>query len=161
MTDPDILEKLVLGEYYHYRRKIVVEWGHCDPAGIVYHPRFIEYLDGSVIGLFETALGMRKYAMREAYGMYGIPIVDLNVRFVGACRFGDEIEAHTAITAMNRSSMHLRVILTRQGRTMVDCSQMRVWCGLNPNNPSELKAVEIPPEVRRILTRRAPSYASA
>ena len=23
-------------------RELVVEWGHCDPAGIVFHPRYFE-----------------------------------------------------------------------------------------------------------------------
>ncbi len=36
---------------------LVMEWGHCDPAGIIFHPLFIEYFDWSCRVLFEKAAG--------------------------------------------------------------------------------------------------------
>src|SRR5215471_16262682 len=38
-----------------YRRQFTVEWGHCDPAGIVFNSRFFEYFDWSAWQLFEAA----------------------------------------------------------------------------------------------------------
>jgi 4-hydroxybenzoyl-CoA thioesterase len=30
-----------------FRRQLTVEWGDCDPAGIVFNPRFFEYFDAN------------------------------------------------------------------------------------------------------------------
>ena len=41
-------------------RIIRVQWGDCDPAGIVYYPRYFEWFDACTILLFEKATGMTK-----------------------------------------------------------------------------------------------------
>src|ERR1017187_5514616 len=37
-------------------RKVRIEWGDCDPAGIVFYPRYFEIFDASTSALFERAL---------------------------------------------------------------------------------------------------------
>jgi hypothetical protein len=44
--------------YLTHRRQLTVEWGHCDPAGIVFNSRFFEYFDHSTWLLFERALAL-------------------------------------------------------------------------------------------------------
>ena len=41
-----------------FRRQLTIEWGQCDPAGIVFNARFFEMFDISTWLLFETALGV-------------------------------------------------------------------------------------------------------
>ena len=36
-------------------RTIRVQWGDCDPAGIVFYPRYFEWFDACTILLFEKA----------------------------------------------------------------------------------------------------------
>ena len=38
-------------------RKVRIEWGDCDPAGIIFYPRYFEIFDASTSALFERALG--------------------------------------------------------------------------------------------------------
>ena len=45
------------------RRTVEIEWGDCDPAGIVYFPRYFEIFDASTAALFERALGITKAEM--------------------------------------------------------------------------------------------------
>ena len=42
-----------------YRRQFPIEWGHCDPAGIVFNSQFFEFFDWSAWKLFEAALGVK------------------------------------------------------------------------------------------------------
>ena len=57
-------------------RQVQIEWGHCDPAGIVFNSRFFEYFDWSTALLFERALGMSKAEAIRKYDAVGIPIVE-------------------------------------------------------------------------------------
>ena len=56
---------------------VTVEWGHCDPAGIVYFPNYFTYFDASTNALFLRALGCNKFEMLKRYGIVGIPLVVL------------------------------------------------------------------------------------
>ena len=40
-------------------RIVRIEWQHCDPAGIVFYPRYFAMFDTSTTYLFEKALGDR------------------------------------------------------------------------------------------------------
>ncbi len=41
-----------------HHKRLRVEWGHCDPAGIVFNSRFFEYFDWSTWEMFESVLGV-------------------------------------------------------------------------------------------------------
>ena len=38
------------------RRDVQIQWGDCDPANIVYYPRYFEMFDDSTSILFEACL---------------------------------------------------------------------------------------------------------
>jgi len=40
-------------------RKTRIEWGDCDPAGIIFYARYFEIFDVSTTVLIERALGMK------------------------------------------------------------------------------------------------------
>ena len=50
-------------------RLIRVQWGDCDPAGIVFYPRYFEWFDAGTILLFEKATGLTKIKMLAKYGL--------------------------------------------------------------------------------------------
>ena len=39
------------------KRERYVEWGDCDPAGIVFNPRFFEWFDAATAGIFTAVSG--------------------------------------------------------------------------------------------------------
>ena len=69
MLDNDNAPDYVGGEFVVNRRDLVVEWGHCDPAGIVFHPRFIEYFDWSSVALIEATTGLTQTELKAKYGL--------------------------------------------------------------------------------------------
>jgi len=83
-----------------YRRTFTVEWGHCDPAGIVFNSRFFEFFDWSSWLLFERALGVRPSALGPTFGIVGIPLVgsveSLNVSVAaGICLYATQAARHS------------------------------------------------------------------
>jgi 4-hydroxybenzoyl-CoA thioesterase len=57
--------------YFTSRTELMVEWGHCDPAGIVFNGRFFEYFDLSTWLLFEVALGVKRSEIAAVFGIVG------------------------------------------------------------------------------------------
>ena len=49
------------------RRTIRIAWGDCDPAGIVFYPRYFAMFDHSTVLLLEHALGFNKHELYRTY----------------------------------------------------------------------------------------------
>src|SRR5262245_42747443 len=90
-----------------YRRQFTVEWGHCDPAGIVFNSRFFEYFDWSAWRLFETALEVPPSELATAFGILGIPLVGAKARFLRPAKFNDVAEIASEVSKFGRSSFEV------------------------------------------------------
>ena len=88
-----------------YRREARIEWGDCDPAGIVFFPRYFAMFDSCTTALFSKALGMSKYQFTRHYKFEGYPMVDTRARFLKPTKFGDDVVIETEITEFRRSSL--------------------------------------------------------
>ena len=128
-------------------RALTIEWGDCDPAGIVFYPRYFAFFDRSTAALFEDALGMTKAAMIRAHRVVGFPMVDTRARFLRPCTFGDEVLIRSQVAAFRRSSFDVLHTLTRDGETAVEATETRVWAARDPDDPSRIKGVPLPRSV--------------
>jgi 4-hydroxybenzoyl-CoA thioesterase len=129
------------------RRNVRIVWGDCDPAGIVFYPRYFEMFDASTTALFERALGMTKFQFVKAYDSVGYPMVDTRARFLLPARYGDDVVIETEITEIKRSSFSLRHRLTKDGELAVEGFETRVWVGRDPADPDKIKARPLPEEL--------------
>jgi 4-hydroxybenzoyl-CoA thioesterase len=107
-------------------RTVRIEWGDCDPAGIIFYPRYFEIFDASTALLFERALGMTKFKMFKALEFSGFPLVRTRARFLKPTRFGDDVTVRSTIE-FGRSSFDVEHRLTLEDKTCVECSEKRVW----------------------------------
>ncbi len=126
------------------KRNVRIVWGDCDPAGIVFYPRYFEMFDASTTALFERALGMTKYEFVKAYDTVGYPMVDTRARFLLPTRYGDDVVIETEITEIKRSSFSLRHRLMKDGELAVEGFETRVWVGRDPADPDRIKAKPLP-----------------
>lgn len=130
-----------------YRRKFTIEWGYCDPAGIVFNAHFFEFFDWGSWSLFELALGVKPRDLFATYGILGIPLVDSGARFIAPARFGDVVELSSRISEFRRSSFDVEHRLEVHGDIAVEGKETRVWAGRDPADPDKIKSQPIPPEV--------------
>jgi len=129
------------------RRRFAIEWGHCDPAGIVFNGRFFEFFDWGTWALFEAALGVRQHDLLSTFGIFGLPLVDASARFLAPARFGDTVELVSQVIEFRRSSFDLTHQLMVRGELAIDGRETRVWAGRSPTDPSGIKSFPIPAEV--------------
>jgi 4-hydroxybenzoyl-CoA thioesterase len=107
-------------------RNVRIEWGDCDPAGIIFYPRYFEIFDASTAALFERALSITKLQMFKTFDFAGFPLVRTRARFLKPTRFGDDVTVETKIS-FGRSSFEIEHRLHLKGDTCVECSEKRVW----------------------------------
>jgi len=132
---------------FTFRRQLTIEWGHCDPAGIVFNPRFFEFFDASTWLLFEAALGVKAQDLASAYNIVGIALVDARANFLKPARFGDVVELASRISEFRRSSFDVEHRLSVNGTLAVEGSESRVWAVRDKTDPDKITTAAIPPEV--------------
>ena len=125
---------------------IKVGWGDCDPAGIVFHPRYFAWFDAGAMALFEQA-GLPKRQMLEDHGIVGIPIVDARAKFIIPSTYGDTIVIESAVAEWRRSSFDLRHRVLRGDAVAVEGQSTRVWAAPDPAHPGRIKAQPVPAEI--------------
>ncbi|MPZ58601.1 MAG: acyl-CoA thioesterase [Rhizobiales bacterium] len=123
-----------------------IEWADCDPAGIVFYPRYFEMFDLSTTMLFEKALGMKKINFIKAHNFGGYPMFDTRARFFKPTTFGDVVEIASSVT-FGRTSFDVEHRLTRDGELCVEGFEKRVWVIRDPSDPTKIKSHPIPREV--------------
>jgi len=131
-----------------YRRETRIEWGDCDPAGIVFFPRYFALFDSCTTALLSQALGMSKYQFTRHYGFAGYPMVDTRARFLKPTKYGDDVVIETKISRFGRSSFDVQHRITLDGELCVECFDTRVWTAKDGEDPTKLRSHPIPQEVK-------------
>jgi 4-hydroxybenzoyl-CoA thioesterase len=135
------------------RRDVTIEWGDCDPAGIVFYPRYFAMFDASTAALFKAALGYTKFEMLRRFDIVGIPMVDTGAKFSVPSKFGDVISIESRIAAFRRSSFDVAHRVFRDGEVLaIEARETRVWAGRHPDDPDRIKGFPIPDEVVQKLS---------
>lgn len=129
------------------RETIRIEWGDCDPAGIVYFPRYVEYFDRCTRALFERA-GIVKRDMLKTYAIAGIPVVDVKSQFMVPSCYGEDVVVESCITRWGSSSFVVRHRLMKGDTVAVECFETRVWVVQASEDPVKYEGRPIPPEVK-------------
>ncbi len=127
-------------------RMVRIEWGDCDPAGIIFYPTYFKIFDNATAMLFERALGMTKNDYLKAYDFAGFPLVDTRAKFIRPTRFGDDVTVESKIS-FGKSSFGIEHRLALNGETCAECSEKRVWVVRDRQDDSRIMSHPIPDAV--------------
>lgn len=135
------------------RRRVTIEWGDCDAAGIVFYPRYFAMFDWSTASLLTAAFGMKKPDWLRHWKLAGIPMVDTRVTFHIASSFGDEVVIESRVTEIGRSSFSVHHQLIKPGpdgaeALAAECWEKRVWSVRDTHDPTRMKGAPVPDEAR-------------
>lgn len=91
-----------------YRRPFKVMFQHCDPAGIVFYPRYFEMVNATVEDWFEEGLGC-SFSRMHVERDFGVPAVQTSARFLRPSRLGDLLDVRLAVARLGRTALDLRI----------------------------------------------------
>ena len=124
--------------------RFTVEFGDCDPAGIVFYPNYFRWMDASTLHFFRAA-GVPPWKNLEAEtGIIGTPIVDVSARFVRTASYGDVIDVATSIPEWRGKSFVFRHVILRGSDILVEGQEVRIFARRHPDDPGRIQAVPAP-----------------
>ncbi len=132
------------------RHEIMVEWGDCDPAGIVYYPAYFKWFDQATYRLFRKA-GLRRDDLTSGKFTEGAPLVAAECSFRRASQTGEKLVIESHVEKFGRTSFVVRhVFRDISGEIAAEGTETRIWAKKD-GEASTLEAVAIPDEMRQRL----------
>jgi 4-hydroxybenzoyl-CoA thioesterase len=127
---------------------VAVEFGDCDPAGIVYFPNFHRWMDAASRHWF-VYRGYPTWRETEtAFGLIGTPIVDAQTRFLKPARYGERLRIETAVLEWRRSSFVQRHRVWRGDDLLVEGTEVRVFAARAEGGG--IRAIPVPEAVKAL-----------
>jgi len=129
--------------------RVAVEFGDCDPAGIVYFPNFHRWMDAASRHWF-AARGIPSWREAEArWGVIGTPIVDSQTKFMRPAVYGDKLQIETEVVEWRSKSFVQRHRIWRGPDLLVEGSEVRVFVARG-DKPGTIRGVVVPDEIRAL-----------
>ena len=128
------------------RRDVQIQWGDCDPANIVYYPRYFAMFDNFDLDHVRSRR-FSKQDLIHKYGLVGIPMVDTRAKFHIPSTHGDWIRIESRIESFKRSSFEVVHNVFKGEALAIEAFETRVLVGKHPDDPAKLKSAPMPPEI--------------
>jgi 4-hydroxybenzoyl-CoA thioesterase len=133
--------------------RVQVGWGDCDPAGIVFYPRFYAWMD-TVSHVLAREMGISRESMLPpSFDLLGFPVVGTQAQYLAPARMDDVLEVRTWVARVGRTSLSLRHEVVR---IEPDASETPIVRGREDrvfisNGPDGLRSRELTPRMRDTL----------
>lgn len=122
-----------------------VRFGHADPAGIAYYPRFFEWFHDAFEAMFE-AMFQRSYAEVLAESQCGFPAVQAACEWRRPARFGDLVQIEVFISRLTERSATFEYRVKKDGALLATASVKVAGMHLTQHRP-----MAFPPHIRTVF----------
>ncbi|MAQ45495.1 MAG: thioesterase [Confluentimicrobium sp.] len=97
-----------------FERTELIRFQHCDPAGIVFYPRYVEMINATVEDWFAETIGISFHAIHVELNV-AIPAVALEVGFTAPSRIGEVLTFMLEVERLGASSVTLNISANHNG----------------------------------------------
>ena len=127
-----------------------VEFGDCDPAGIVWFPNFFRWIDAASRNFF-TQCGVPRWEETTCtLGIIGTPLVDTHSRFLKTASYGDTLAVHVTVKEWRDKSFVQTYRITREDDLIMECEEVRIFATTRNDGKSSIRAVPVPASIRQL-----------
>ena len=129
-----------------------VHFGDCDPAGIVFFPNFLKWMDQSSLAFF-MACGVPPWReLAKTRGIVGTPLLEINTKFSRPATYGEQIQVHTTVESWAAKTFTHRHQVRRGEDLLCEGTEVRAFVIRDPENPERIRAIPIPEDIRLLCT---------
>ncbi len=134
----------------HHVYRVNVQFGDCDPAGIVFFPNFSRWMDEASLAFF-MALGVPPWReLVKTRGIIGTPLLEIHTKFMRPATYGEAIEVHTCVEEWAAKTFRHRHVVKRGDTVLCEGTEVRAFCIRDPANPDRIKAIPVPEDIKAL-----------
>lgn len=131
---------------------VAVQFGDCDPAGIVFFPNFSRWMDAASLAFFMQC-GLPPWReLVKTRGIVGTPLLEINTRFLKAVTYGESIAITTWVEEW-RAKVFVQMHRVMRGNDLVcEGREVRAFVERDPQDPDRLRAIPVPGDIRALCS---------
>ena len=130
--------------------RVRLEFGDCDPAGIVFYPNFQRWMDSASLAFFMQCGVAPWRELVKTRGIVGTPLLEIATRFITAATYAEELEIATHVSEWRAKVFVQQHRVTRGGTLICEGRETRAFVRRDADNPDRLRAIPIPDDIRAL-----------
>jgi len=131
---------------------VQVQFGDCDPAGIVFFPNFSKWMDAASLAFF-MACGVPPWReLVKTRGIIGTPLLEIHTKFYKPATYGETLQVHTHVEAWAAKTLRQKHVVQRDGVVLCEGIEVRAFCIRDPENPDRIKAIAVPEDIKSLCS---------
>ena len=128
--------------------EVEVMFGDCDPAGIVFFPNFLKWMDASSLNFFVKCGVPTWRDLVKINGIIGTPLLEINTKFSRPATYGERLQIQTSVTEWRDKVFIHKHVVMRGDDVLCEGTETRAFCIRHPENPDRIKAVAVPEDIK-------------
>lgn len=130
--------------------EIDIQFGDCDPAGIVFFPNFLKWMDCSSLAFF-MACGVPPWReLVKTRGIVGTPLLEIHTQFKKSATYGERIQVHTTVESWAAKTFTHRHRVMRGDTLLCEGTEVRAFVQKHPDDPNRLQAIPVPEDIKAL-----------
>ena len=129
-----------------------VQFGDCDPAGIVFFPNFSRWMDAASLSFFMQCGVPPWRDLVKTRGIVGTPLLEINTRFLKTVTYGERITIHTQVEEW-RGKVFIQTHKVMRGDDLIcEGREVRAFVKRDADDPDRLRAIPVPDDIQAMCS---------
>jgi 4-hydroxybenzoyl-CoA thioesterase len=131
---------------------VTVQFGDCDPAGIVFFPNFLRWMDAASLSFFMQCGVPPWRELVKTRGIVGTPLLEINTKFIKSVTYGETITITTHVEEWREKVFVQLHRVTRGDELICEGREVRAFVKRDPIDPDRLRAMAVPEDIRALCS---------
>jgi len=127
---------------------IKVQFGDCDPAGIVFFPNFSKWMDAASLHFFMECGVPPWRELVKTTGIIGTPLLEIHTRFMRPATYGQTLQIYTSIEEWRDKVFIQKHVVKRGEELLCEGRETRAFVIHPPGEPDRIKAIAVPADIK-------------
>jgi 4-hydroxybenzoyl-CoA thioesterase len=127
-----------------------VQFGDCDPAGIVFFPNFSRWMDEASLAFFMSCGIPPWRELVKTRGIIGTPLLEIHTKFYKPATYGETIEVHTTVEEWQAKTLRHRHIVKRGDTVLCEGTEVRAFCIRDAADGGRIRAIPVPEDLKAL-----------
>ena len=128
--------------------EIQVQFGDCDPAGIVFFPNLSKWMDAASLHFFMSCGVPPWRELKKTTGIIGTPLLEIHTRFLRPATYGQTLQIHTCIESWAAKTFVQLHRVMRGEDLLCEGRETRAVVIHPEGDPDRIKAIPVPEDIR-------------
>jgi 4-hydroxybenzoyl-CoA thioesterase len=128
--------------------EVHVQFGDCDPAGIVFFPNFSKWMDASSLHFFMQCGVPPWRELVKTTGIIGTPLLEINTKFLRPATYGETLHIHTSVQEWRSKVFIQKHVVMRGADVLCEGTETRAFCKRVEGEPDRITSIAVPEDIR-------------